>query len=288
MHSDKYNQSRYLGIPTFVRQRTASAWLVAAVLLGLMLLAPALASAQQTGSEYYRLGPGDRISVTVAGSPEFDVTTRIREDGAIGYPYLGTVQLGGLTLGEAENRIQRQLLTAKLLRNPQVTVAVLEYLSRQVTVLGEVKNPKRYGLSAPSTVLDMIAEAGGRLNDGADYVILIRRENGQSKRYTLTMDQLVASSAAATQVQADDIIIVPRMDVFYIEGAVQKAGEYRLEDNMTVMQAIAVGGGLSPRGSYSRIEIERRGADGQMQTLDADLHDVLRPGDLLHVKERIF
>lgn len=287
MRSDKYNHSSNARIPTFGRQCAVSGWLVVAILFGLTLLAPVRVSAQQTASGHYRLGPGDQISVTVAGSPEFSTTARIREDGAIGYPYLGTVQVGGLTLEQAESRIRRELLTAKLLRNPQVTVAVEQYLSRQVTVLGEVKSPKRYGLSAPSTVLDMIAEAGGRLPDGADYVILIRHENGQSKRNVLTMDQLIAG-ATPTQVQANDIIVVPRMNVFYIEGAVQKAGEYRLDKGMTVMQAIAVGGGLSPRGSYSRIEIKRHGKDGKVTTLDAELNDVLQPGDLLHVKERIF
>ncbi|HET8701402.1 MAG TPA: polysaccharide biosynthesis/export family protein [Nitrococcus sp.] len=287
MRSDKYNYSNYARIPIAVGRCAVSGWLVAAVLFSLTLLAPTRVSAQQTASEYYRLGPGDRISVTVAGSPEFSTTARIREDGAIGYPYLGTVQVGGLTLEQAENRIRRELLAAKLLRNPQVTVAVEQFLSRQVTVLGEVKNPKRYGLSAPSTVLDMIAEAGGRLPDGADYVILIRHENGQSKRYVLTMNQLIAG-AAPIEVQANDIIVVPRMNVFYIEGAVQKAGEYRLDKGMTVMQAIAVGGGLSPRGSYSRIEIIRHDKDGHVQTLDAQLDDILQPGDLLHVKERIF
>lgn len=259
-----------------------------AFLLGLTLICPSLVSAQQSESEYYRLGVGDRISVNVAGSPEFDISTRIREDGAIGYPYLGTVNVAGLTLEEAEKRIEHQLLAAKLLRDPQVTVTVEQYLSRQVTVLGQVKNPRRYGLSGPSTVLDMIAEAGGRLEDGADYMVLIRHENGKSKRYILTMEALTAGDAVGTRVQANDVVIVPRMNVFYIEGAVEKAGMYRLEDNMTVMQAIAVGGGLSPRGSYSRIEIKRHGNGGQVETLDAELNDTLKPGDLLHVKERIF
>ncbi|MCO6441840.1 MAG: polysaccharide biosynthesis/export family protein [Nitrococcus mobilis] len=275
-------------MPAQLRPGQKTIGLVMVALIGLALLASGIVSAQQADPESYRLGVGDRISVNVAGSPEFDTTTRIREDGAIGYPYLGTVQVGGLTLEEAESHIERQLLAAKLLRSPQVTVTVEQYLSRQVTVLGQVRNPKRYGLSGPSTVLDLIAEAGGRLKDGADYVVLIRRENGQSKRHILTMDALTAGNAVGTRVQADDVLIVPRMNVFYIEGAVQKSGMYRLEENMTVMQAIAVGGGLSPRGSYSRIEIKRHKNNGQIATLDAELDDILKSGDLLHVKERIF
>lgn len=282
------NSSQYNLMPVFLHPGQKAVGLVITVLLGFTLLASGIVSAQQADPESYRLGIGDRISVNVAGSPEFDTTARIREDGAIGYPYLGTVQVGGLSLEEAENRIERELLAAKLLRNPQVTVTVEQYLSRQVTVLGQVKNPERYGLSGPSTVLDLIAEAGGLLEDGADYVVLIRRENGQSKRHILTMDALTAGNAVGTRVQADDVVIVPRMNVFYIEGAVQKSGMYRLEENMTVMQAIAVGGGLGPRGSYSRIEIKRHENDGQIATLDAELDDILKPGDLLHVKERIF
>ncbi len=282
------NPSHFNLMPIFLHPGQKAIGLAMTVLLGLMLLASGIVSAQQTAPESYRLGIGDQISVNVAGSPEFDTTTRIREDGAIGYPYLGAVQMGGLTLEEAENRLERELLAAKLLRAPQVTVTVEQYLSRQVTVLGQVKNPKRYGLSGPSTLLDLIAEAGGLLDDGADYVILIRRENGQPKRHLLTMDALTAGDAVGTRVQADDVVIVPRMNVFYIEGAVQKSGMYRLEENMTVMQAIAVGGGLSPRGSYRRIEIKRHKSNGQIATLDAELDDILKPGDLLHVKERIF
>ncbi|WP_435103124.1 polysaccharide biosynthesis/export family protein [Arhodomonas sp. AD133] len=247
---------------------------------------PGFASAQETpeAGESYALGPGDRVSITVAGSPEYDVSARVRDDGTIGVSYLGAVTLGGLTVREAERRIARGLLERGLLRDPQVAVHIEEFVSRQVTVMGQVKKPGRYGLAGPSTLLDLIARAGGVSAEGADYVVLVR----EGERRRLDLDGLTAGVRNPVTVRAGDVVTVPRMDVFYIEGAVNRSGRYRLEEGMTVMQAIAVGGGLTPRGSYARVEIQRRGEDGETQVLDAERDTTLRPNDLIHVKERIF
>lgn len=244
--------------------------------------------AAPAAAEAYRLGAGDRISVVVAGSPEFDTTGRIREDGTIGVPHLGAAEVGGMTLPQAEAALERRLRSAQLLRAPQVTITVEEYLSRQVTVLGKVREPGRYGLAGAVTLAEMLARAGGVSDDGADHLFVVRRTDGEPQRYRVEMADINSGRHADILLQAGDIISVPRMSVFYIEGAVARAGMYRFEDGMTVMQAVAVGGGLTPRGSYGRIEIRRKGGDGRVRVIDAELDDPLRAGDVVRVKERIF
>lgn len=256
-------------------------------MLATLLVVVASLAAPAAGAEY-RLGAGDRISVVVAGSPEFDTRGRIREDGSVGIPHLGAVAVGGMTLPEAEAALERRLRSAQLLRAPQVTITVEEYLSRQVTVLGEVREPGRYGLSGPVTLAEMLAQAGGVREEGADHLFVVRREDGEPQRYRVEMADITSGRYADILLQAGDIVTVPRMSVFYIEGAVSRAGMYRFEEGMTVMQAVAVGGGLTPRGSYGRIEIRRKDGDGRMRVIDAELDDPLRAGDVVRVKERIF
>ncbi|MGD8430074.1 MAG: SLBB domain-containing protein [Ectothiorhodospiraceae bacterium] len=266
-----------------VRTRTGLPLRLVALALCVLLALPTVADAQG-----YRIGAGDKLSVEVAGSPEFGADTQVREDGTVGLPYLGAVKIAGMTAAQAEKHLERALVREKLLKHPQVTVTITDYVSRQVTVMGKVNKPGNYGLSGPTTVLDLLARCGGTVKEAADHVILVRTVDGQRKRYRMGLESLASGKAAGTKVKAGDVIVVPKMSVFYIEGAVNKPGQYRYEEGMTVMQALAIGGGVTPRGDYDRIVVKREDKDGKMHTYDAEEDDRLRPGDLVHVKERIF
>jgi polysaccharide export outer membrane protein len=69
---------------------------------------------------------------------------------------------------------------------------------------------------------------------------------------------------------------------------VTRSGAYRVEPNMTVMQAIAAGGGMTPRGSDRRLKLRRAGADGKVAETDAKLHDAVKADDVIFVKEALF
>jgi polysaccharide export outer membrane protein len=237
---------------------------VAVIVLLMVLLAGMPSLAAEGSPSGYQLGAGDRISVVVSCSPEFDTATRIRDDGTIGFPYLGAVRVSGLTVPQAEKHLATRLRREEILKHPQVSVTVEEYLSRQVTVLGNVQNPGKYGLSGPTTVLDLLARTGGSREEAADHVVLVRTVEGERRRYRMSFNDLAMGSAAGTQVRDGDVVIVPRMQTFFIEGAVNKPGQYRLEENMTVMKAIAAGGGLIPRGSYDRTVFKREADNGEL------------------------
>ena len=88
--------------------------------------------------------------------------------------------------------------------------------------------------------------------------------------------------------QNGDTVYIERAPVFYIYGEVARAGAYRVEPNMTVMQAIAAGGGITPRGSQRRLSLTRTAPDGKVTELSPKLTDTVQAGDVLFVKESIF
>lgn len=236
----------------------------------------------------YQLGSGDEISIIVAGSPEFSVEGKIGPDGTIGVPYLGQVNLEGRTARETENHLATLFQQRGLLVDPQVAVTVTRYRSRMVTVTGEVHKPGQYALEGESSLIDVIARAGGLNARGADHFFLVRNRPEGRKRYQLTFEQVTSGEYKDVRAQAGDVIVVPKQPVFYIEGAINNPGQYPLETDLTVMQAIAIGGGLTPRGSYSGLEIHRKTDNGEVKELEADLKESLKPNDVLFVKERWF
>jgi polysaccharide export outer membrane protein len=88
--------------------------------------------------------------------------------------------------------------------------------------------------------------------------------------------------------QNGDVIYVPRAPLFYIHGEVQRPGQYRLERDMTVMQALAFGGGLTIRGTQRGMQLSRKGGDGKTVTRDAQAMEAVQADDVIFVKESLF
>jgi polysaccharide export outer membrane protein len=226
-----------------------------------------------------KLGVGDALRVTVFQQPDLTTEARVTEKGTITMPLIGEVKVAGLSATEAGKAIAGELKSGKFLRNPQVNVAVTTVRSRQVNVLGMVARPGRYPLDDTSSQLaDVIAAAGGIAAEGSEYVTLIR--DGKSQK--------VPVIAKGIYLKNGDTIHVDRAPVFYIYGEVTRAGAYRLEPNMTVMQAIAAGGGITPRGSDRRLKLRRADGKGQVVETDASLRDAVKADDVIYVRESIF
>ena len=226
-----------------------------------------------------KLGVGDAVRVTVFQQPDLTTETRISERGTVSLPLIGEVKLAGMNAQEAAGSIAGKLKNGKYLKNPQVSVALTTLRSRQVSVLGLVARPGRYALDDTSSNLsDVIAAAGGIAAGGSDTVTVMR--NGKPHK--------VALLEKSFPLQNGDTVQVERAPVFYIYGEVTHAGAYRLEPNMTVMQAIAAGGGITPRGSDRRLKMRRTGPDGKVAESDASLQDTVKADDVIFVKEALF
>ena len=256
-----------------------------ALLAGAALLIAAASAAAQT------LGPGDSIRITVFQNPDLSVEARLSENGAISYPLLGEVELAGQTPAAAGERIAARLRSGKFLRDPQVSVVLLQLRSRQVSVLGQVARPGRYPLEESRAKLtDVLALAGGIAPGGADTVTLTGTRAGEPLQLRVDVPALIAGGDAAKvpEVQPGDTLYVPRAPQFYVYGEVQRAGAYRLEPDLRVMGALSLGGGLTPRGTQRAPRIHRRMPDGSVKVLEARLTDAVQPDDVIYFRESLF
>jgi polysaccharide biosynthesis/export protein len=244
------------------------------------------------GAPLQTLGAGDAVSVEVYGRPELATKTNVADDGTLTVPLAGAVQVAGLSPARAGQRIAAAFREGRYLLNPQVTVSFTEEArGQQVSVLGAVKSPGRFTVGSRTTVLDVLAQAGGITEDGAGVVVLLRPDRaGKITRYAIDLKGLTQAKTAVPTLtlRGGDSLFVPPAEQFYIHGEVRAPNMYRLEPGMTVVQAISRGGGVTPRGSDSRIEIKRRRADGSYATSSAELGDTLQADDVIRVKERIF
>ncbi|QID16761.1 polysaccharide export protein EpsE [Nitrogeniibacter mangrovi] len=248
------------------------------------------AFAQAPVSEYV-LGSGDIIRITVFQNPDLTTETRVSEAGAITFPLVGTVKVGSLTIPAAEQAIADQLRSGGFVLKPQVNILPLQIRSNQVAVLGQVNRPGRYPLETLDTRLsDMLATAGGISPNGADEVVLVGARHGEPLRVTVDIPEVFAKGDFSKDLllQGGDRIYVQRAPKFYIYGQVNRPGAFRLEPGMTVMQGLATGGGITPRGTEKGLQIHRRGADGKIEVVEPKLTSALKNNDVIYVRESLF
>ena len=238
------------------------------------------------------LDTGDVVKVTVFQSPDMQTEARVDESGSITLPLIGAVAVRSATPRQAEQRIATALEKGKFLRQPQVTVTVLQFRSQQVSVLGNVNRPGRYPLDLRYTLSDMLAVAGGITINGADFVTLSRRENGRVVNRDIDLENMFdtkGSRAADLVLQAGDVIYVKRAPMYYVHGEVQRPGTYRVERFMTIRQAVATAGGVTARGTLRGIRVERRGADGKVTEIHPEsLDDPVQANDVISIRESLF
>ena len=251
--------------------------------------APAAPSAATTGASLDSLGMGDVVRVTVFRNPDLTTEARISEKGVILFPLIGEVQLVGLTPAQASSLIADRLREGRYVVNPEVTVSMAQINSRQVAVLGAVNKPGRYPLDSQSSRLtDFLAMAGGIAPTGADHVTLVATRDAHTLKRDIDVKAIFAGDLSQNvQLEPGDTIFVEKAPTVYIYGEVQRAGAYRLEPHMTVMQALALGGGVTTRGTRRGIQIARRDASG-VHEVDASLTDTVQSDDVIYVRESLF
>jgi polysaccharide export outer membrane protein len=238
-----------------------------------------------------QLGPGDSVNVQVYGQPDLSTTAYVADDGTLSIPLAGSVQVSGLSPSQAGSRIEAALKTAKILVDPHVTLTVTQTRSQRVSVLGQVGTPGRYPIESNTSILDLLAQAGGITATGSDIVFILRQDkDGKEVRYPVDLKGLASGSGAVPSVtlQSGDSVFVPKAEQFSIYGEVTTPGRYRVEPGMTVIEAIARAGGITLRGSQRRVEIKRKQANGSYSNEKARLGDLVRPDDVIQVKESIF
>ena len=239
----------------------------------------------------YRLGAGDVVRINVYQSPDLTLETRIGEAGNVSYPLLGSIRIGGLTVSQAEKVVADGLLKGNFLKQPQVSILVVQVRGNQASVLGQVNRPGRFPIEvADMRISDLLAMAGGIAATGADTLTVVGTRAGQPFRKQLDVPALFRSEQRTDDllIQNGDVVYVERGPMVYIYGEVQRPGAMRLERGMTVMQALATGGGLTLRGTEKGLRVHRKAPDGKLQVVTPAMDDALRDGDVVYVRESLF
>jgi len=251
----------------------------------------------------YRIGPKDLLELTVIGFQDLNRQYRVSEEGKISLPYLGELQVEGMTKSDLEKRLV-QLLGEKYLENPQVSVVIVEYQSRRVFLIGAVAKPGPYELMGRLTLLKLISQAGGLTADaGSEIVVMRQLPDGDKTSLKIPVEDLLLKGDASLDIplQSDDIISVP-LDVMvqiYVTGQVKNAGAFsvRKSNIPTLLRAIAQAGGFSERADKGDVIIKRFDESGKEIRIKVDVNDIIKgkasdvqllENDVVIVSERLF
>ena len=249
--------------------------------------------AQTAPDTEYIVGPQDVLNVRIYGEDRLSGKIRIDNDGTFPFEYLGRVKAEGMTTEQIEVYLSKALGDGYL-RHPQVSVEVIEHRSQSVFVTGEVRSPNKYMLPGNSTLMDVLTLAGSVTPNAGNWVQITHARQGAdvlgpsaSVEYDtrVNLRDIQTGKAQNIKMRDGDTIFVPKADRVWVVGEVRTPQGVVYEEGMTVFEAIAAAGGITQKGSNSRIEIVRI-ENGQRKAIDAKQTDILRPGDQVNVRTR--
>jgi polysaccharide export outer membrane protein len=236
------------------------------ILAGLLILAltaiPAAGqAAQQLQVNDYRIGPKDLLEITVFELPELNQTVRVSEDGSISMSLLGRVEVVGLTAQELEKKLA-ELLDRQYTKGAHVTVFIKEY--QKVSVIGAVGNPGQYEIVGPTTLLQVIAQAGGLTSQAMNELFIYRLDgNGKQTQISIPVEGLTIGGQQDLNIliRPNDVVMVPidQTLTVFVYGEVKSPGSisYQSSKRITLVQAIAQAGGTTEWAKKTKILIKR-------------------------------
>jgi polysaccharide export outer membrane protein len=240
------------------------------------------APAATGGPDYnYILGPSDVVHIEALNHPDFNVKTTISADGTIELPYLGTFRASNMTVTDLHEHVLTELKRKGIFSNVSLSVEVVAFGSRYVTVLGGVGTPGLVPVDRAYRLSEILARAGGMREGGSDYAVWTSKD-GTVHRIPIE-DLATGGPAKDPYVSPGDKIYVPTA-VFYIKGQVKSPGAYPVGLNMTLAMALARSGGLTDMGSNRNITITR----DNVEVDPKDLSFLVQPNDVIDVGESWF
>jgi polysaccharide export outer membrane protein len=165
----------------------------------------------------HTLALADRLRIGVYQEDDLTASTRIDSRGRVNLPLLGEINIGGLTIVEAQTAIENAYKEGRFLRNPQVTINVEEYASRDVSISGQIRTPARYSLPPESTytLVELVTKAGGITDIGKGTAVVVTRilPDGTKKVFTIDVDSIIKgkkdNKSEDFLLQAGDNVYVP-------------------------------------------------------------------------------
>jgi len=265
-------------------------------LISVALLPPSAGaqdSQKGTPKSDYVLGPEDEIAVSVSGTDEINgKPSRIDAAGTVRLPLVGTVRAAGMSTTELSADLTKRF--GRYYQAPQVIVSVLAYGSQPVSILGEVANPGIKQLQGRKTLSEILALAGG-LKQDAGYSATVTRHiewgpiplasatldtSGEYSIAQIDLDAVTNGSEAANDIviKPHDKIMVPRGQMVYVMGEVERSGGFILKERegITALQALSLAGGMKSSASAKHGRILRsKTPGGEREELPLNVSDLL-------------
>ena len=212
----------------------------------------------------YRLGPQDQMVVRGLNGERMNETVTVAGDGSITLPLVGRISVSGKKTEEVQKDLHERLKT--FIREPNVSVSITSAQSRHISVIGAVNQAGVHVIRGCSTLIDAISQAGGLRQDAGNTIKVTRNRpaptrtddnprtagtaTGGYEIADIRLSDLIEARRpeANILVEADDVISVPRAQLVYVVGAVQKAGGFVLNERETlsVLQVVENPGWLLP------------------------------------------
>jgi len=225
----------------------------------------------------YRIGARDLLEIRVFGQDKLNSTVRVTEQGKITFPMLGEVTVEGLTASEVEKRLV-QLLSKDYLRNPEVSVRILEFQSKQVSVLGAVAKQGFIELIGRQTLLQVITAAGGLMRDAGKEIIVFRQQpDGTSSPLHIVVDDLMQKGDPQFNIviePGDTIMVqVDKSVPIYISGEIRNPGVLQVLKSRipTLTQAIVQAGGFMEQARKGKVIVTRLDDRGNIKKFEIDV-----------------
>lgn len=247
----------------------------------------------------YEVGVQDILKVAVYGHDDLTQTVVVQADGTFLFPLVGRVKASNHTTAELERKLQT-LLAQGYIRNPQVTVSVQEYRSKNVYVVGEVSKPGPYPLTGAMNILELVSKAGLAAGTSVGEVLIVRphaavsgptlptEKDAQADVIKVDLSRIQAGDISTNvALRPNDTVFVPPAPKVFVSGEVKNPGAYAFFPGMTARQLVSVAGGLTPQGSSGRLKVVRED-DGKPKEHGIKLDEAVLPGDTLVVRRKLF
>jgi polysaccharide export outer membrane protein len=264
---------------------------------------PPAAAATLAVADDYVVGPQDVLSLTVFND---DTLSRpalvVDNDGTIDCPYVGRQKVAGLTTRQIEEMLRRLLglrrdaqgkVVGGYLTNPNINIAVKDFRSQRVNVMGAVRNPGYVELQGDPTLTRALSQAGYPTPESGSYVQITHDAAaaggtaGPADQERIPRQEIENGRASRIRLRPGDAVFVPNADKFFITGEVKTVGQLVLSQETTVQQAIIMAGGVTDRANKNRIRISRI-VGGKTVDIKAKDSTLVLPGDTITVARRIF
>jgi len=259
------------------------------ILLSFFLVSFFLLLPSHAFADNYIIGSGDVLKIDVYDHDDLKKTVRVSNNGSIVIPFIGQVQVGGMSIPDVTKKLTTLLADGYII-NPQVNIFIEEFRSKKAIILGHINKPGIAELRGTTTFLEIISQAGG-LKDGAGDTATIKRIKDGSQEVLIVNIKSMVEGGDLSQnipIQDGDTIYISKGGMCYVTGEVDEPDAYPCNNDTTVLKLIARAGGFTGKAAKSSVRIVRLVKGEKTILKDVDHNTSVLANDIIVVPESFF